>query len=113
MKEKPSPYFHHMIEHMNFSWKKKKGHGYPFRGRDFKELKNMTRTFPEWQMMSLWDVFMDTDTNEWINDNGHSIGAFFACLPWLVDDHNWRMRAKEYEKKIAPLPEGIEDIIKK
>ena len=113
MKEKTSPYFHHMIEHINFGWKKKKGMNYPFRPRDFKELKLMTGNYPEWYLMALFDVFIQTDNNEWINDNGHSIGAFLSCVPWLVDDPNWKMRAREYESKIAPLPKGIEEIIKK
>lgn len=111
MKEKPSPYFQHMIEHINFTWKKKKGFGYPFRGRDFKELKTMTRNFPEWQMMALWDVYIKQDRNEWIEENGYSLSGFYACLPWLVDDANWKMHAKEYEEKIAPIDKEILKVI--
>lgn len=112
MKEKTSPYFHHMIEHINWTWKKKKGFGYPFAGRNFKELKNMTRNYPEWYLMALWDIYIETDTNEYINETGHSIPVFLNCICWLVDTPNWKMRAREYEKKIAPLPKGIEEVIK-
>lgn len=112
MKEKTSPYFHPMIEHINFTWKRKKGHGYPFRGRDFKELKTMTRNFPEWQLMALFDVFMEHES-EWVSESGHSINAFLACIPWLVDDATWKMRARGYEVKLAPIPKEIGDIVKK
>src|SRR5205814_2415286 len=112
MKEKTSPYFHELINHISKKWREKKGFGYPFRGRDFKELKEATRIFPEWQLMSLYDVFM-MYTSEWVVNTGYSISGFLACLPWLVDDLNWKKKAREYEEKIAPIPKEIEEIIKK
>lgn len=63
--------------------------------------------------MALWDVFIENDHNEWIQENGYSLGAFYACLPWLVDDSTWKMRARQYEVKIAPLPKEIEEVIRK
>ncbi len=112
MKKETSPYFHSMVEHINFTWKKKKQSGYFFRGRDFKELKNLTRIYPEWQVMALWDVYLQQDNNEWINENGFSLNGFYACLPWLVDDPNWKYHAKEYEKKIVIIPKEIADVLK-
>ena len=110
MKKETSPYFQFLISHINDSWKRKKGFGYPFRPREFKELKMMTHNFPEWQLMALFDVFIE-DHSEWVAESGHSINAFLSCIVWLVDNDNWKMRAKEYEKKIAPLPKDIEKII--
>jgi hypothetical protein len=112
MKEKPSPYFHHLINHISKKWREKKGFGYPFQGRNFRDLKNATSSFMEWQLMSLYDVFIENES-DWVRESGYSVGAFLACLPWLVDDKNWKMRAREYENKIAPLPKEIGDILKK
>lgn len=111
MKE-TSPYFKHLVDHISKRWREKKGFGYPFRGREFKELKLATNSFMEWQLMALFDVFIDSQ-KEWVRGTGYSIGGFLSSLVWLVDDPNWKYRAKEYEEKIAPIPKEIGDIIKK
>lgn len=72
----------------------------------------MTRNFPEWQLMALWDVFINSDHN-WVVESGYSINAFLSCIVWLVDDSMWKVKARDYEAKIAPIPKEISDIIKK
>lgn len=111
MKREPSPYWKEMISHINDSWKKQKGNGYPFLGKDFKNLKNMTEIYPEWQLMSLWDVFMEAKS-DWFDEAGKSISIFLSCLPWLVDDKRWKSRAREYELKMAPIDEEVLKVIK-
>jgi hypothetical protein len=111
MKKDPSPYFQFLIDHIHSTWKKKKGFGYPFRGRDFKELKTATRNFQEWQLMALWDVFMESN-DEWVSKTGYSVGAFLGSLVWLIDNKSWKQRAKIYQDRIAPLPIEISRIIK-
>lgn len=105
MKKETSPYFQFLINHIHETWKNKKGFGYPFRGRDFKELKTATRNFQEWQLMSLWDVFIENDS-EWVKKTGHSVNSFLSCLCWLVDDKYWKTNAKKYESKLLiSIPE--------
>jgi hypothetical protein len=110
-KQEKSPFWQKLIDHIFNRWKEKKGFGYPFRGRDFKELKTATRVFPEWQLMALYDVFIE-NTGEWVVKSGYSVQAFISCLPWLVDDKYWKIRARSYEEKMVPaLPAEILDLI--
>lgn len=113
MKKKPaSPYWQALIDHIHNRWKAKKGFGYPFRGRDFKELKSATSAFAEWQLMALYDVFIE-NTGEWVVKSGYSVQAFISCLPWLVDDKYWKIRARSYEEKLCPpLPPEILEAMK-
>lgn len=98
-KKKTSPYFSKLIEHIDQSWMKKKGMHYPFSGRDFKDLKSFCRSFQEWGVMALWNVFM-ASSSDWVRKSGYSISAFVKCLPWLVDDSAWKNEAKRFEKEM-------------
>lgn len=100
-KKDKSPYFPALVEHIDTSWKKLKGFGYPFQGKDFRYLKTYCRSFQEWGVMALWDVFLASDS-DWVKKTGYSLDGFFRCLPWLVDDRGWKSKAAEYEKKLVP-----------
>ena len=112
MKKETSPHWQSMIGHINQTWKAKKGFGYPFRGREFKDLKTMTNNFKEWQLMALWDVFMGNNS-EWVTESGYSINAFLSCLCWLIDDKDWKYRAQKYEERLCPkLDQDIDMVLK-
>ncbi len=91
--------------------KKKGGLKYPFRLAEMKQLKLAKRNYPEWQLMSLWDEFINSD-DEWAQKTGFSINGFLGCLVWLVDKPGWKARAREYELKIAPIDEEVLRIVK-
>ena len=99
-KQKASPYFPKLVEHIDASWMKMKGMHYPFAGRDFSDLKGFCRSFQEWGLMALWDAFVASDS-DWVRKSGYSINAFVKCLPWLVDDRGWKAAAKRYESEMA------------
>lgn len=110
-KKQPSPYFQTLVDHINDTWKAKKGFGYPFQGKDFKALKNASRNFQEWGVMALWDVFM-TEDSEFVKKSGYSLGAFFVCLPSLVDDKGWKSKAQGYESRICgKFPKDVNQVI--
>lgn len=110
MDKKTSPYFKLMIDHIDQSWFKVKDMHYPFSGRDFRDLKGFARSFQEWGIMALFDVFM-ASKSDWVVKSGYSIGAFVKCLPWLVDDLGWKSKAETYRKKIEiPLPPEFKDL---
>lgn len=108
---KTSPYFQKLIEHIDQSWMNLKGMHYPFSGRDFSDLKGFCRSFQEWGLMALWDVFAASQ-NEWVRKSGYSINAFIKCLPWLVDDKGWKIVARKYESEmIHPLPTELFTVV--
>ena len=112
MKKTTSPYFQTMIDDIDLSWFKLKGVHYPFRGRDFKELKKAANNFQEWGLCALWDCFMESD-REWVVESGFSVSAFLSCLVWLVDNRTWKSRAEVYRKNMEePISEEMPDILK-
>src|SRR5438477_12504799 len=99
-----------MIGHIIETWaKRKEGLEYPFRPSEMRQLKNLKRNFPEWQIMSLWDEYIKSE-DDWIKKTGYSINGFLACIVWLVDIPGWKARAKQYEANLAPYPVDIEKI---
>lgn len=109
MKKDKSEFWKQMIDHIDSTWKKKKGSelGYPFTGKDLKDLKSFTRTFQEWGIMALWDVYLNRE-NEFNRKTGYSLFQFLRQLPSLVDDRGWKAHAKVYEKQLgATLPEKL------
>lgn len=97
IKKDTSKTFKNLVDHIDTTWSKIKGFHYPFTGRDFKSLKNFTRSFQDWGVASLWDNFLASDS-EWVKKSGYSLDAFFKCLPWLVDT-DWKGGARKYEAK--------------
>lgn len=102
-------WFKRLVDHIDQSWRVKKGLKYPFSGRDFKNLKNMCGHFQEWGVMALWDVFMES-TSDWVQKTGYSLDGFSKCLPWLVDDKRWKFRAAKYEKDFPPPPKEVVEL---
>lgn len=100
-----------LVAHVNDTWKKRKGYGYPFEGKDFKILKKHVRNFGEHGLMGLWDAFMDSDS-PWVKGTGYSIVAFSSCLPWLVDNPNWKMRASAYERTMFQVPDIVQEAMR-
>ncbi len=111
-KKEKTPHFKKVVAHIHNSWIALKGFGYPFVGRDFKDLKNMCRIFQPWGVCALWDTFVASES-EWIkNKSGYSISSFCRCLPWLVDDPNWKKKAKDYEMSmVGDYPQEIMDLL--
>lgn len=104
--EAEKTFFKKVIDHVDSTWMKKKGIHYPFAGKDFKYLKNYCSKFTEWGVMSLWDTFMES-TSEWVQKTGYSLDGFYKCLPWLMDNPTWKMRAAVYEKEFPPPPKEV------
>ncbi len=89
-----------LITHIDKKFKEVRGFGYPFTGRDFKDLKDMVRHFEVWGVMALWDVYMSMDS-EYIKKQGYAIYNFCRSIPWLTDK-DWKSRAQKYEKELCP-----------
>jgi hypothetical protein len=111
-KTAPSPFWQSLIDHINDTWKLKKGFGYPFTGRDMRDLKGMERIFGIHGTMALWDVYIAIDA-PFVKKGGWNIGFFCRSIPWLTDDKGWKFEALKYEEKlkttlVEPDHEGIE-----
>lgn len=111
-KAKTSPYFPILIEHIDKSWVERRSMNYPFSGRDFRDLKNLSRNLMEWGLMALWDCFMESD-NDWVAKSGYSVGAFTRCIPWLIDHHLYKERSRNYRdyiEKLFPTDEKVAEL---
>lgn len=108
---KTSPYFKAMVNHIDQAWRKarKSDTGYPFHGRDFKDLAHFVSYYQESGLMALYDMFLESQS-DWVKRTGHSLQAFFKCLPGLLDKGGWKARAEKYEKGMLPPvePEVLE-----
>lgn len=103
-----------MIDHINETWKKAKraDYGYPFTGRDFKQLRGFVEIFQSWGIMALWDCYLvAAESNDFLKSRGYSVELFVSSLPWLTDKA-WKGVAAGYEKQIAPaIPKEIETLL--
>lgn len=100
-----------MVNHIFLTWqaKKKVDFGYPFAGKDFRDLRNAARQFKAWGVKALWDEYLIC-ADEYVVKSGYSVGLFCRCLVWLVDRPHWKGRAKKYEEELmGPV---VEDVIK-
>lgn len=83
---KTDPYFKYVVDHISRTWKEKRAmeNYYPFTGRDFKLIKDCCRTFQAWNVMALWDRYLDTP-NEFNDKHNYTILQFTYQLPKLLD----------------------------
>jgi hypothetical protein len=73
---------------------------YPFHGRDFRDLKGLSRVYSIPGVMALWDEYIDQD-NEFNARTGYSIYQFCRQMPFLVDSHYWKAKKIVYEKLMS------------
>lgn len=115
---KTNPFWQPMIDHINDTWKKKKGwdlytepeYNYPFAGRDMKTLRHWANMYMETGIMALWDAYLET-ADEWTVKHGYSIDNFSRQLPRLVDDYGWKKRRELYDARFpAKTPPEIIDL---
>lgn len=112
-KREPIPYWQELIDHINETWriKKKSDHGYPFTGKDFKDLGHYARFYQVWGMMSLWDLYLET-ADDYTLKRGLDIYTFTRQLPRLLD-MGWKPMANRYADAIQPdLPPEFADLLK-
>lgn len=95
--KKKDPTWHILIDHISETWKIKKRAevGYPFTGRDFRDLKVLGHVYTNYGVMALWDVFMGLE-NDFNAKTGYSLWQFQRQLPFLTDDVGWRHRRDKY-----------------
>lgn len=115
---KRNPYWQQMVDHINDTWKAKKGnahtsepeYNYPFTGRDFKALKHWSGMYLETGIMALWDEYLER-ADEWTLKAGLSIQEFERQLPRLVDDYKWKTRREKYQIKFPDdIPHEIDEL---
>lgn len=110
-KEKPpTPFFKEMVEHIDKTWKKKKGVPFYFRPHYFRELKELARIYTPFGVMSLWDLYL-IETDEFARKAGWSFEMFLSKIPKLLDIACWKTWRNEYEKKFCgDMPDFVEEL---
>lgn len=101
-----------MICHISEKWKKQKKceFGYPFTGKDFKDLKALASIYGVSGVQALWDTYLELK-NDFNAKTGYSIYHFQRELPWLLDDPFWRSKRDRYESNLTDYKAilGFED----
>jgi len=75
-------------------------YGYPFTGKDFKDLAHYARVYMIWGMMALWDMYLE-QADEYTLKRGLDVYTFTRQLPRLLDQ-NWKNLARQYEDALLP-----------
>jgi len=67
-------FWQEVVNHVNDTWKKKKGvsYNYPWRGKDIADLAHQTRNYQPWGIMALWDMFLER-ADEYVVKQGYSL----------------------------------------
>ena len=91
-----------LIGHISKTWQEKKHgeFGYPFSGRDFKDLKALASIYGISGTQALWDTFLELK-NDFNEKTGYSIYHFQRELPYLLDNPFWRSKRDKYEAKLT------------
>jgi hypothetical protein len=101
-KENDAPdFFQNLKQHVADEWQKKKNAPYTFRPTEDGLLKALCNAHTVWGTMALWDVYLESK-DDFARRNGYNITEFFRQVPRLVDDPDWKKRAREHEKKLYP-----------
>jgi len=95
-------YWQELVDHVNETWKVKRrvDYGYPFTGKDFKDLAHYARVYMIWGMMALWDMYLE-QADEYTLKRGLDVYTFTRQLPRLLDQ-NWKNLARQYEDALLP-----------
>lgn len=102
-----------LVEHVNETWKQKRqvDYGYPFTGKDFKDLGHCARLYMVWGVMSLWDLYLE-QADDYVKKRGFDIYTFTRQLPRLLDQ-NWKPLARQYEEVLLPdIPPEVVALLK-
>lgn len=101
-----------LLDHINRSFKEKKGANYPLSyGPDKATLKRLLGLYDVYQLMALWDNFLDKDWSFVNRDGetvrvGHSIMKFQVRIAELLDT-NYKAKANKYADKDAVKSQPI------
>lgn len=90
-----------MVDHIDKSWKSKKGMGYPWRGMDFKELRPLANRCEAWGVMALWDLYME-GWSYWSKKTGYMIVGFMRDIGILLDNPGFKGLSKKYHDSLEP-----------
>lgn len=105
-----TPFWKDLMAHIDETWKKKKGVGFYFRGKYFREIKELCRIYTTFGVMALWDLYLSDTSDDFVRAAGHSFEMFLNKLPKLLD-MSWKGGMRGYEKKfIGEFPKVIEDL---
>lgn len=108
--EDPTPFWKDIVAHIDNTWKKKKGVGFYFRGKYFRELKELARIYTPFGVMALWDLYLSDTNDDFVKAAGHSFEMFCNKIPKLLD-MGWKGAAKRYEIQfIGAYPKVIEEV---
>lgn len=111
-KDETTPYWKDLVEHIDLTWRKKKGVPFFFQAKYFKTLKELSRIYLPYGVMALWDLFLD-ESDPYVKQTGHSFEMFLHRLPRLLDDSTWKVRRESYEKKLIGLYPPIVELFGK
>ncbi len=110
--DETTPFWKDLVAHIDNTWKKKKGVGFYFRGKMFRELKELARIYTPFGVMALWDLYLSDTSDDFVKAAGHSFEMFCSKIPKLLD-MSWKGAMRKYETQfLGDYPKIIDDIAK-
>jgi len=108
--DETTPFWKDLMAHIDNTWKKKKGVGFYFRAKYFREMKELCRIYTPFGVMALWDLYLSDTSDDFVKAAGHSFEMFCNKIPKLLD-MSWKGAMRKYETQfLGAYPKIIEDI---
>lgn len=92
--------FHDTVGHILKTFETRKGAKYPFTEIDGRAIKRLLLIYGPYAVKALWDAFLDLH-DEWRQKTGHTLFEFQRAIPALLDNSDWKSRARKYEGEVA------------
>lgn len=100
-KAKPKvQYWRDLLGYIDAKYVKKFGRHYPWSNLARKNLWNMARALCAWEVMALWDLYLESDT-AWARRNVWSVYGMIRDAGWLMDDPRRKQLARKHEESLG------------
>ena len=93
-------YWHDLLAYIDSAYRKKFGRHYPWNNLARKNLWNLARGYSSWEVMALWDLYLETESH-WARRTGWSVYGMIRDVGRLLDDPRLKQLALKHEEHLA------------
>jgi hypothetical protein len=93
-------YWHELLAYVDEAYRRKFGRHYPWNNLVRANLRNLARGYSAWEVMALWDLYLDSDS-WWALKTGWSVYGLIRDVGRLMDDRRLKAYARQHEENLA------------
>lgn len=94
-----------LLAHIDAAYRQKFKRHYPWNNLVRKNLWNLARAYSSWEVMALWDLYLESET-WWACQTGWSVYGMIRDAGRLMDDPQFKQLAFNHEQQISKQCSG-------